>query len=350
MKIQHGFAMLLLAISPVLAADVPDKINYQGVLRKGDESHLPPGVQDVKFRLYNEENAPAALWGREIAVLLDTNGLFNVTLADDIGSALTNGVLSSVIAENANLYLGLAVGAGEEIKPRQQLLSVPYAMLAGNVKNASSNFTVKGSLLVDGTSMLTGGVTTARLQIGDGVGMTFTNNRLRIADDLTVNGNAALNYNLNVAGNTTLTNVTVNGPATLNSNLTVNGPATLNSNLAVNGTLTLKAGATYDYAAAGEENLRIVRGSIFCTSLNNPDPARSHGSGWTVGNSAIGEYQVTFDKPFSDVPSVTVSGWRGNPGFTVVNYVSNNCLQVSTYSKAGDPDKASFQFIAVGPR
>lgn len=241
MKTRHGLALLLLVSGSLWAADVPDKINYQGVLRKGDESRFPAGIQNVKFQMYNQVDASAAVWGREIAVLLDSNGLFNVTLSDDVGSALTNGVLSRVLADSAQLFLGLSVGSGEEIKPRQELLSVPYAMLAGDVKTASSNLTVKGAITVDGMAMLTGGVTTVRLQIGDGVGLTFTNSRLRIADDLTVNGNAALNYNLNVIGNTTLNGLTVNeqttlnGAATLNGKVTVTGEAAL-TNLTLTGT------------------------------------------------------------------------------------------------------------------
>ena len=200
---------------------VPYSFNYQGVLRGGSgEQLLPPLQKTVDFRLYASASGGTALWGRNYAILLDTNGLFNVELSDS-GAPLSQGPinssLSSVIAGSQTLYLGLTVnGTGAlEIAPRQQLLSVPYAMMAGDVKSASGDFKVTGTLNVGNTHLSS--PTTGTLEV----------------PSLSVTGQATMNQSLCVSGATTVSNLTVNGTATLNnattmSNLTVRGTTTLN--------------------------------------------------------------------------------------------------------------------------
>ncbi len=128
---------------------VPYSFNYQGVLRGGSGELLGAVQKTVEFRLYNVAVNGTALWGRSYAVLLDTNGLFNVELSDANGSVLVaNAALQTVIAGNPTLYIGLKVSGANEIAPRQQLLAVPFAIMAGDVRQTSGGLTVNGTLTV----------------------------------------------------------------------------------------------------------------------------------------------------------------------------------------------------------
>jgi len=146
------------------ASIVPASFNYQGVLRDGSGNTLTEGDTLMEFRLYNVATGGSFLWGREYNVLLSTNGLFNVALADANGSGLEpikTTLLPDVIAAHPALYLGLTVSGSTEISPRQQLLSVPYALLAGDVKQASNDFSVGGALTVTSGINASGGAVQA---------------------------------------------------------------------------------------------------------------------------------------------------------------------------------------------
>jgi len=198
------------------AATVPHSFNYQGVLRGGSGELLPAGTKNVDFRIYTAANGSSAIWGRNYSILMDTNGLFNVALSDATGSLVTDptatNALTSVLAISSSLYLGVKVDGATEIAPRQQLLSVPYALMSGDVKEASGNFTVNGIL-------------TAR----NGVTVTGT---IQASDSIQV-GNASNG----VATLTANTGGTLNTHAlTVNGNLTVPAPA----KIAGYGTIPLK--------------------------------------------------------------------------------------------------------------
>jgi len=154
MRTGYWVGLFLACILTVNAQSVPYSFNYQGVLRGGSGDLLGSVQKTVEFRLFDSATGGTPLWGRTYAVLLDTNGLFNVELSD-AGAHLdseplvpTQKNLNLVIASGSTLYLGLTVNGAAEIAPRQQLLSVPFAMMAGNVSKASGNLTVSGSLTV----------------------------------------------------------------------------------------------------------------------------------------------------------------------------------------------------------
>ena len=168
MKIKVWVGLWLACVLSASAQGVPDLFNYQGVLRGGSGELLAAGSYNVGFKLYSVATGGSALWGRQYAVLLDSNGLFNVSLDDGSGSELiANATLPATISGNEVLYLGLTVQGSTEIAPRQQLLAVPYALRAGDVKEAASDFTVSGSLYVNGGAVVDGTVqATTSLQVG----------------------------------------------------------------------------------------------------------------------------------------------------------------------------------------
>lgn len=332
MKIGHvGLILLLAGALSSWAVGVPDSFNYQGVLLDGTGGALPAGTKSVRFQLYDSAADTNVLWSRTSSVLLDSNGLFNVTLEDGMGGG-GSGILAGVIASNETLFLGLTVESNNEISPRQQLLAVPFALKAGDVSEASGDLTVGGSLIAQDGAEIHGEVQADRLQIGPNTLTTngYGNGNLTINGNVDVAEELHVMQNLEADGNTTLSNLTVNGTLVAEKGVHIGG--------------------TTDYAASGVEDLRIVRGSVYCTGLDNPDMSRSHGGGWSVGNPEIGKYTVTFTVPFSDVPTVAATVEKGGFGSAVIIDVTNNYVQVATYNHSGDLDKLSFQFIAVGPR
>jgi microcystin-dependent protein len=188
---------LLLAICAAaqMAAAAPAAFSYQGVLRDGQGAALATKNQTVQFRLYAQGEGGSPIWGRAVAVLLDDNGLFSTELSDAAGSAI-NGVtgsgLASILANNAGnaLYIGLTVvGTSGEIAPRQTILPVPYAIVAGDVASVSGDLPVSGQLTAS-SAEVSGTLRAGSLDVADGVA----------ASTLTVSGDASVGGDISVAG------------------------------------------------------------------------------------------------------------------------------------------------------
>ncbi len=209
MRTRNWVGLFLACAITANAQPVPYSFNYQGVLRGGSGEPLEPPLQrTVEFRLYDSASEGTLLWGRTYMVQLSTNGLFNVELSD-AGTQLTtlpHGTqyesLKDSIASGSEIYLGLTVEGSAEIAPRQKLLAVPFAMMAGDVRSTT------GDLLVNGTLEATKGVhvngtisATTSLQVGSGASMatlTATDtgalsvHKLDVTDGLTVDGSTVV--------------------------------------------------------------------------------------------------------------------------------------------------------------
>ena len=234
MKMRCWLGLMLVCAVSASAQVVPSSFNYQGVLRGGAGQFLGPVAKNVTFKLYHEPTQGVVVWGRTCAVLLDSNGLFNVELSDANGSKLTappaavDAALTTVLSSPpSSLYLGVTVEGANEIAPRQQLLSVPFAMMAGNVKQAG-DLTVNGTLTVTNGMVAGPGLTlvspnkTASLEMKANEAGEIVMPSLRVTGNANVAGNAALSQNLTVAGNTVLNgNTTVNGSTVLNGSVQV---------------------------------------------------------------------------------------------------------------------------------
>ena len=104
-------------------------INYQGYLTDSSGNPVNDPL-DMVFRLYNVESGGDALWIETQSAVAVSDGLFSVLL----GSVTP--ISTEIIANNNDLWLGIAVGGDEEMSPREKIASAPYAMLA-NVPNGS---------------------------------------------------------------------------------------------------------------------------------------------------------------------------------------------------------------------
>ena len=85
------------------------------------------GAALATFSLYANQNDDAALWSEQQLVTLDASGRYGVVL----GSATLDGLPAEAFAAGAPRWLGVRIESDPE-QPRFMLLSVPYALKAGD--------------------------------------------------------------------------------------------------------------------------------------------------------------------------------------------------------------------------
>ncbi len=124
-------------------------IPYQGRLADADGNPLTDTVNMI-FRLYGQASGGAPLWEEQWTGsngVQVSDGLFNVMLGS------LDPIPREVITGHNNLFLGITVGTDDEMQPRVQLGSVPFAVQALTVPDGS----------VTTTKIANGAVTRAKL-------------------------------------------------------------------------------------------------------------------------------------------------------------------------------------------
>lgn len=158
------------------AQAVPTLINYQGRLTDQAGVALPPGNYNIQFRLWDTPTGSNILvWAQQQNTTVQLNGVFNVVLGAPGGSVIpgaTPAVNDLTFAfATSNRFLGVTVASingspvssPAEIAPRQQLLSVPFAMQAQIAQQASSLISdLSDALCPPGSIMAFGGTATPR--------------------------------------------------------------------------------------------------------------------------------------------------------------------------------------------
>jgi hypothetical protein len=112
--------LAVLMLGQWIAAEVPQMINYQGVLSDSTGQPLSGGYY-LTFTIYDAPEDPGNILWQEGKTVTVSNGLFSVML----GSMTP---LTDTVFSDTGRYLGIRVGTGEpEISPRTPLVSSPYA-------------------------------------------------------------------------------------------------------------------------------------------------------------------------------------------------------------------------------
>jgi hypothetical protein len=121
--------LAVLAIASVSTADVPELVNYQGILTDSGGSPLD-GSYNLTFKVYPDSGAAAiALWTEEHPAVDVDEGLFNVILGAN--SPVTPGIFS-----DPERWLGITVDNDPEMYPRMRVTSVPWALRAAVADSA----------------------------------------------------------------------------------------------------------------------------------------------------------------------------------------------------------------------
>lgn len=115
-------ALSILSFAASVSAEVPQMINYQGVLT--DSLGCPlTGNYNMVFRIYDDSTDGTELWEDFLNAVPVTKGNFNVLLA----------IPGSLFVDTTELWLAVQVGNDPEMTPRQRITSVGYAFRAGMV-------------------------------------------------------------------------------------------------------------------------------------------------------------------------------------------------------------------------
>jgi len=150
MKSLVAFALLLLflfttSVKSETTSSIPQLINYQGMLTNAEGQPLETKEYKLSFSIFNQPTGGEAVWGPQIfdgvyttghgAKVPVVRGHFNVILGptDSEGRSITEAFQTN------NAYLEITVeNNNAPISPRQQILSVPYAINAKNAVNAEN--------------------------------------------------------------------------------------------------------------------------------------------------------------------------------------------------------------------
>jgi hypothetical protein len=136
---------------------VPAMVNFSGVLTDVNGKPLT-GMQGVTFYLYNEAQGGSPLWLETQNVQMDSTGHYKVML----GSTSSQGLPSALFVSGEARWLGVQVQEQAE-QPRVLLLSVPYALKAGDAQTVGglppSAFVLAAPSTANGVATTTGNST-----------------------------------------------------------------------------------------------------------------------------------------------------------------------------------------------
>ncbi len=134
-----------------MAADVPQTLTHQG--RLYDDTGAPvKGSLAVTFNIYDAADAATPIWSETMDVPFD-DGYFSASLGQKVPFA--------GIFDGSALYMGIQVGADPEMKPRVDVNSVPYALVAGNAIGdiTPTSVSINGATVIDATGKWVGDTT-----------------------------------------------------------------------------------------------------------------------------------------------------------------------------------------------
>lgn len=114
-----GMVALFLVVVAIARADAPTKINYQGKLTDLNDVPVPNGNYPITFTIYDAPSGGNVKW-TETQMVPVANGVFSILLGSV--TPLQQSIFTG------DCWLGLKVGTDTEMLPRQQIVSVAYAL------------------------------------------------------------------------------------------------------------------------------------------------------------------------------------------------------------------------------
>ena len=208
-------ASLLAMAFQARAQSVPALINYQGQLTQPNGLPLPTADCTLTFRIFDTASGSNAIWGPQVfdgqagpghgPKIPVVQGFFNVMLGpvDTFGTSITTAF------SGINRFVEIKIGTNNPIAPRQQILSAPFAIKAGdsgklagydwssllNV-NDPVNGKIQGSKIatetITSTQIADSGINSGRLQ--DGVITTTKISDGAVGSSKIANGSIGLNH------------------------------------------------------------------------------------------------------------------------------------------------------------
>ena len=144
------------------AATPPATVPYQGTLTDASGTPINDSVA-MTFKFYAAPTGGTALWTEQRTgsnAVPVTNGLFSVALGQ------VTPIPANVLAQP--LWLGISVNGDAEMTPREAILGVPFASIAGNVVAGAISQTQAPGLVASSTNTKVA-YGTATVQRADGL-------------------------------------------------------------------------------------------------------------------------------------------------------------------------------------
>ena len=111
----------IMLMGTIAFAEVPGTMNYQGRLTDLSGNPVTNGNYSIVFRMYAVADGGTAFWTSDRMTVSVVDGLFSVKLGPFAGN---------MFSSDSSRWLGITVEGDDEISPRTQLVSVPYAFHA----------------------------------------------------------------------------------------------------------------------------------------------------------------------------------------------------------------------------
>ena len=129
--------------------NVPQKINYQGRLTDGSTGEpVNDSCYTIIFHIWDDSTMGALMLWQETDTVCTEAGLFFLTLGN-------NNPLTESIFNDSLRYLGIQISGQDEIYPRRQLLSMPYAYRVETIDGAAGG-TIAGPVKFDDSAKFVG--------------------------------------------------------------------------------------------------------------------------------------------------------------------------------------------------
>ena len=205
---------------------VPSVVKFAGTLSSPDGKALS-GTQGVTFLLYAEENGGAPLWMETQNVEADKNGHYSVML----GAAKAKGLPADVFVTGEARWLAVQVSDQAE-QPRTLLVSVPYAMKAGDAETLGGK---PASAFMAATASGSQGEPKPQVDTNEIFCATGTACKTAFVPVFASNGgNATITSSILSQSGSTLK---VSGSETATGNISANGNITASGNLSTSGSV-----------------------------------------------------------------------------------------------------------------
>src|SRR4026208_2420283 len=140
---------LFIAVSSFVYGQVPDQINYQAVARNSVGNVLPNRKITVRLSIRDVNATGTTLYKETRTITTNNFGLFNIAIGSP-GADNSTGTINGINWGSAAKFIQVEVdpdgGSGFINMGAAQLLSVPYALYAGNSGTSSPTGSAGGVL------------------------------------------------------------------------------------------------------------------------------------------------------------------------------------------------------------
>ena len=165
-------------------AQVPQKMSYQAVVRNASNTLIVNTGVGMRISILQGSSTGSSVYVETQTPTTNANGLVSIEIG---GGSVVSGTFSSINWSTGNYYIKTEVdptgGTSYTITGASQLLSVPYAMYAGNAGGGLNNGSAAGvTAFWNGTTWVTNNTNFYNNGTNIGIGTTNPTSQLELAD------------------------------------------------------------------------------------------------------------------------------------------------------------------------